>query len=127
MSAWLTPQFVWFLGIALVGHGAAAALMSALRAHGLVAEARYGFAVFWVCGTAGLAALGWRQYGLLVLLPSMFSAGLSLLIAWMIAMGGERARPRALAARAAIGALLASLMLPVFMLTSLAMLGIDGL
>jgi hypothetical protein len=112
-----------FLAVAFVLLLAAAVLVNLLRRHGRVLAGRASLAGLWVAYTAGLAPLGFPQYGFWSVPPAAISTGLSLLIVYAIVASARSL----VVARVLVAAVLATAALPLTLLWSLAALGIDNL
>jgi hypothetical protein len=126
-NGWLNAPFLWFLAVAFLVLLAAGGVTSLLHRTGRVAAGRATLLALWVGGSVALAAVGFAQYGYWSVPPAAIAAALSLLIVYAIAgSGAGAARPLSVGARVSIAAVLATAVLPVALLWSLAMLGIDG-
>jgi hypothetical protein len=126
-NGWLNPPLLWFLSAAFLILLAAGGLMSLLHRRGRVAANRAALAALWLAGTAALAAVGFPQYGVRSVLPAAVAVALSLLVVYAIAARGASDAPGlAIGTRISIAAIVATGLLPVVLLWSLAMLGIDG-
>jgi hypothetical protein len=116
---------LWFLAAAFVMLLAAAVLVNLLRRRGRVLAGRAALAGLWVAYTAGLAPVGFPQYGFWSVPPAAISTALSLLVVYAIAGAGSG---RSLVvARVLVAALVATVVLPLVLLWSLTVLGIDNL
>jgi hypothetical protein len=123
----VSPLLLPFLAVAFVVFEVAGALVTWTLRRGSAGATRSVLVAVWLLGAAGVAAIGYRQYGPWSVLPAAVAVGLSVAVVYFIARrGAGRHRWPVAAAMVSVAAIAATVALPLSLMLLLVTFGIDG-
>ena len=123
----VSQQLLLFLAIVFIVFAVTGAVATSAFGRGRVATGRALLLVVWLAGTVGVAGFGFGQYGLWAAPPAVIAVGMSVAVVYAIARRRSSHCSWLLAAaRGCVASILATALLPVLLIVSLMLLGIDG-
>jgi hypothetical protein len=123
----VSPLLLPFLAVAFVVFGIAGVLATWMFRNGSISTARGVFFAVWFLGSAAVALLGYRQYGLWSVPPAAIAVAVSVGIVYAVPRGMAGRQTWLVAAvMVSVAAIAATVALPLSLMLLLVAFGIDG-